>query len=212
MDQVSRPVLIALAATIILIGVWFVALRPKPVAIEKTPLAPTKVVPSAKQASAASDAANAKLKAAADGAGGAAAPSKPSKGTAPTTKASGPTAAKSAPPSSRVRRGDTPQERVVLREIAHRKAIVMLFWSATGADDVAVRGVVRSLNRHHGKVKVHVIPIGHVGDYGSITRGVKIAQSPTTLVIGRKGEARTIVGLTDPKELNQAVGDAIVGR
>jgi len=88
----------------------------------------------------------------------------------------------------------------------------MLFWSANSADDVATRGAVRSLNRRDGKVKVHVVAISRVGDYGSITRGVKIAQSPTTLVIGKGGQTRTIVGLTEPQELSQAVGDAIAKR
>jgi hypothetical protein len=40
---------------------------------------------------------------------------------------------------------------------------------------------------------------------------VKIAQSPTTLIIGDKGRTRTIVGLSEPKELSQAVGDALAG-
>ena len=41
---------------------------------------------------------------------------------------------------------------------------------------------------------------------------MKIAQYPTTLVIGRKGTTRVIVGLTEPREISQAVGDALAGR
>ena len=51
-----------------------------------------------------------------------------------------------------------------------------------------------------------------VADYESVTRGVKIAQSPTTVVVGRKGRARAIVGLTESREIAQAVGDALAGR
>jgi len=210
MANVSRPMLIALAATVALLAVWLVALRPKPVAVEKTPLGPTKAIPAAKKASAASDAANAKLQAAAKA--GDASPAAPAAAAKPATaNAVAQSAAKAGSPAE-VRSGETKRERVVLREIRQGKVVVMLFWSAAGADDVATRGAIRSVNRRNGKVKVHVIPIGRVGDYGTVTRGITIAQSPTTLIIGRNGRARTIVGLTEPEELRQAVADAVAKR
>lgn len=210
MANVSRPMLIALAATVALLAVWLVALRPKPVAVEKTPLGPTKAIPAAKKASAASDAANAKLQAAAKA--GDASPAAPAAAAKPaTSNAVAQSAAKAGSPAE-VRSGETKRERVVLREIRQGKVVVMLFWSAAGADDVATRGAIRSVNRRNGKVKVHVIPIGRVGDYGTVTRGITIAQSPTTLIIGRNGRARTIVGLTEPEELRQAVADAVAKR
>jgi hypothetical protein len=57
-----------------------------------------------------------------------------------------------------------------------------------------------------------VASITDVGRFESITRDVTVAQSPTTLVIDRRGEAQAIVGLTEPRELAQAVGDAIADR
>lgn len=216
MDNVSRPLLIALALTLMLAAVWLVALRPKPVAVEKTPLAPTKAIPAAKQASAASDAANAKLQAAAQAAD--ASPAAPV-AAAPSATPAKPATANAAPQSAaktasyaELQRGDSKRERVVQREIRQGKVVVMLFWSADGADDIATRGAIRDLNRRGGKVMVHIIPIGRVGDYSSITRGVTIAQSPTTLIIGRDRRARTIVGLSEPKELSQAVSDALAKR
>lgn len=150
---------------------WVVALRPKPVAIENTPLAPTKAVPAAKQAAAASDAANAKLLAAAQAAekGAASAASAPS--------ASAPSAAAKA--AAVVKRGETRVERVVLREISRGKVVVMLFWSANGADDVATRTAVRSLDRRNGKVKIHVIPIGRVGDGSSASASHESSARPS---------------------------------
>ena len=59
---------------------------------------------------------------------------------------------------------------------------------------------------------MRVVPISDVASYTSVTRGVKIAQSPTTVIIGRKGRTRVIAGLTEPRELSQAVGDALAGR
>jgi hypothetical protein len=86
---------------------------------------------------------------------------------------------------------------------------VLLFWNAKSSDDVATRATVRGLSRHGGKVAVHVVPITHVGQFESITRGVTVNQSPVTLVIDRKRRTRAIPGLTERGELSQAVDDAL---
>ena len=99
-----------------------------------------------------------------------------------------------------------------MRDLKHGKIVVLLFWNPEGADDIAARGALRDLDTHGGKVVVRVVPITRVAQYESITSGVKIAQSPTTLVIGRKGTTRVIVGLTETREISQAVGDALAGR
>jgi hypothetical protein len=88
----------------------------------------------------------------------------------------------------------------------------MLFWTAEGADDIATRDAIGELDRHHGRVAVHVVPIGQVADYPSMTEGVTIAQSPTTLVVDRRRRTRVITGLSEPRELSHAVGDALAGR
>jgi hypothetical protein len=104
------------------------------------------------------------------------------------------------------------REAAVVRDIRRGKVVVLLFWHAKGADDVATRGAVRELSRHGGKVAVHVIPISRVGQYESITQGVTVNQSPTTLVIDKQRRSRAIVGLTERGELTQAVNDALAGR
>lgn len=207
MANVSRPMLIVLAVTVAFFAVWLVALRPKPVAVEQTPLAPTKAVPAAEQAKAKADAANAKLQAAKVADADKAAPAA---GAKPTTAKPQPATAAGSP--SKIPSDATKRERVILREIGQNKVVVMLFWSRDGAQDVATRRAIGSLNRRQGKVKVHVIPIGRVGSYRTVTRGITVAQSPTTLIIGDKGRVRTIVGLTEPTELGQAVTDAIAKR
>jgi hypothetical protein len=40
---------------------------------------------------------------------------------------------------------------------------------------------------------------------------VKIAGSPTTVIIGKNGHTRVIMGLTEPREVAQAVSDAVAG-
>ena len=195
--------LIALGATVVLFVIWLVALRPQPVSVSNTPLAPTQVIPKAKAAAAAADAANAKVQAAVGETPQAAAD------TAPATSAPRATpAATPAKPAAALPRRDG----AVLRDIRAGKVVVMLFWNAKAADDIATRGVIRDLDRRGGKVAVHVVPISRVGQYPSITAGAKITQSPTTLVIDRKQRTRVIAGLSEERELSQAVGDALAGR
>jgi len=172
MDQVSRPMMIALAGTIVLAALWLVVLRPKAAEVADTPAAPVTAVAKAKDAAAAAEAANADPARGADG--GTAAP-------APTERAAAQPARK--PAAADLAAG-------------HKRQAA----------------VVRGLSRHGGKVAFHVVPISRVGEYESITRGVTVNQSPTTLVIDRKRRSRAIVGLSERGELTQAVGDALAGR
>jgi hypothetical protein len=215
MDQVSRPMRIALAATLALVAVWFVALRPKPVPVAATPLAPTQAIQPAQQAAGAASAAAAQAQAAGTAAAAqtpasatpaAAAPAASARTSTPAASAATPAAA-SAPSATDGRR-----DGAILRDIRARKVLVVLFWNAQAADDIATRGAIRDLDLHGGKVAVHIVPIGRVGEYPSITQGVTIAESPTTLVIDRKRHTRVIAGLSEPQELAQAVGDALAGR
>ena len=208
MDSVSRPLLIALGAMVALLAIWLVALRPKPVSVDSTPLAPTQAIPKAKAAVGVSDAANAKVQAA-TGAGAQPATAAPA---APATAAAPAAPAPAAPAAKPARHPASRLDRPILREIAAHKVVVVLFWNAKAADDVATRGALRGLDRHRGKVAVHVVPIGDVGRFPALTKDVTIAQSPTTLVIGRKRSARVITGLSEPRELAQAVDDALAGR
>lgn len=206
--------LVALAATIALAAIWLVALRPKPADVADTPAAPVTAIAPARDASAASDAANAKVQEATAGdqatTPAAGVTSTPATAAAP-AKAAAPAAA-AVPAIKPAIKAATKREVPVLRDIRRGKVVVMLFWSATGADDIATRGVVRDLSRHHGKVAVYVIPLSRVGQYESITKGVTISQSPTTLVIDRRRRVRSIVGLTETGELTQAVDDALLSR
>jgi len=219
MDQVVRPMLIALAATVVLAAVWLVALGHKSSEIAATPAAPVKAIAKARKASAASDAGNAKLRAAngADKATAhAAAPAASAKSAAPAKAAPAKAAApgKAATPAkaatSQISAANT-RDAAVVRDLRSGKVVVMLFWNAKATDDVDTRDAVRDLNRHGGNVAVHIVPISRVGEYESITRGVTINQTPTTLVIDRNRRTRPIVGLTEPGELKQAVDDALAG-
>ncbi len=209
MSAISRPVVILIAATVALMAIWVVALRPKPVTADKTPLAPTQQISKANGAAADSNAANAKLQAATGGQPAAAAPTSNAVATAPKAAAAKPAAAK---PAATKRGPAEIRDAAVVRDLKNGKVVVLLFWNPTGSDDLAARGALRNLDLRGGKVVVRVVPITRVAQYESITSGVKVAQSPTTLVIGRKGKTRVIVGLTETREISQAVGDALAGR
>jgi hypothetical protein len=201
MDQVSRPMLIVLAATIVLAALWFVALRPKTAQVADTPAAPVTAIAKAKAGAAAADAANADPARGADGAAVARAPE------------AKPAASAAAKPAVKPAAADASRRAAaVVRDISRGKVVVLLFWNAEGADDVATRGAVRGLSSYGAKVAIHVVPISRVGEYETVTRGVTVNQSPTTLVIDRKRRSRTIVGLSERGELRQAVDDAIPGR
>lgn len=206
MDQVSRPLLIALAAAAMLAAVWLVALRPSSPETADAPSGPVSAIAKAKQASAASDAANRRLQAAT---GGQSATGAPATSAAKPGAASAP-AATAAKAKTALPKGD-PQASI-MRALDRGKVVVMLFWNGRSADDVATRSALRSLDRHHGRVAVRVVPVERVARYPLITRGVTISQSPTTLVIDAKRRVRTIVGLTEFGELTQAVDDARAGR
>ena len=222
MDKVSRPLLIALGATVALLLLWLVALRPKPVSVDSTPLASTQAIPQATQAATAADAATAQTQAASGAAGQAttAVPAATATTAAPaataTTAAPAATATTAAPAASATpatsTESDGRRDGAILRDIRDGRVVVVLFWNATAADDIATRGAIRDLDLHDGKVAVHVVPISRVGEYPAITQGVTVAQSPTTLVIDRKRRTRVIAGLSEPRELAQAVGDALAGR
>jgi hypothetical protein len=205
MDQVSRPMLIVLAATIVLAALWFVALRPKAAQVADTPAAPVTAIAKAKAGAAAADAANAHPARGADGAAVARAPEAKPAANADARPAANPAVKPAAADASR-------RAAAVLRDISRGKVVVLLFWNAEGADDVATRGAVRGLSSYGAKVAIHVVPISRVGEYETVTRGVTVNQSPTTLVIDRKRRSRTIVGLSERGELRQAVDDAIPGR
>jgi hypothetical protein len=222
-EQVSRPALIALLATVAFAGAWFTVLRPKSDTGAPAPTATApgtaglgRAVAKAKGAVAASDAAakRSEQAAAAAGSGGtAAATAKPAPAAAnapakakPVVAAKPATPVKLAKPAlPTLQPGD--QSGPILRELASGKTVVAIFFNGAGADDHAALRAVRATDRRGGRVAVHAIQIAKVGAYNALTTGVQVMQAPTILVIGPDHKARTIVGYTEVKEIDQTVFD-----
>ena len=176
---------IALLVVLAFAGLWFAALRPKPVDVPAAPPTP------APQAAA------------------------PEPTPAPTAAAPKPTAVAPKPAAAAARTATAEQPAAVRRVLADldaRRTTVLLFWDRRVADDREVRRVVAGVDRRGGRVKVHVLPISKVGDFEAITRDVPVATSPTVLVIGRDRRARVVEGLTVGGQLDELVAEALGGR
>jgi hypothetical protein len=214
-DQISPPFRIALVALLAACATWFTVLKPKdPAADAPLPTAPGVTglgndVKAAKGAAAASDAANAKVQAATGGTTASNSVKKPATGAhaAVAGKSAAAASTASAEPKAKAATGDASAP--LLRALDAKHAVVLVFWNRRGSDDRAVRRAVAKIDRHHGKVVVKAAPIAAVGRYEAITRGARVLQSPTVLVVGSDHTARAIVGFTTTGELDQAVGDTL---
>jgi hypothetical protein len=94
-------------------------------------------------------------------------------------------------------------------QLKRGKTVLLLFWKPSSAADQAVHSQVQAASRSlKGKVAVDYAKAGEVGSFGTVTRDISVLQTPTLLVIDRKGLATTITGLTDAFSIEQAVREA----
>jgi hypothetical protein len=101
------------------------------------------------------------------------------------------------------------QQVVLKHELAQGKTVLLLFWNPKSSDDQSVRGALRAVSAHQkGGVAVHVALAGQVGLYGSVTKNVQVLQTPTLLIVGKKGAAVTMTGLVDQYAIEQAILEA----
>lgn len=202
MSQISPPIRIVLAAALAFMAAWFIFLRPGTEAVE-TPAPPpasgfATAVDGAKETAANANAAAAKSSATT--ADPAAATATATTGGAQAPAGSKPAAAK--PPA------ELGLPASVAKAVAKNKTLVMLFWNKKAFDDQAVRHELKHINRHKGKVQLHVASINDVARYAPITRGVNLEQSPTVVVV--KGpSADALVGFVDRGTINQSVSDVM---
>jgi hypothetical protein len=212
---------IALMVVLAFAALWFAALRPKPPASEPVatpapaPRTAAGVTSAPKKAEGAVAQANgsaaAKEAAAADGTAQAA-KAKPAKPAAERAAAAD-TAAKSAPAGAEPAADDTPVRlQRVLDDLEAKRTTVLLFWDRRVSDDREVRRAVGDIDRHGGKVRIHVQPIAKVGLFEPVTRNIPVATSPTVLIIGKDRRARAVQGLTVTRELDELVVKALDGR
>lgn len=89
------------------------------------------------------------------------------------------------------------------------KTVLLLFWNPASSEDREVHGQVQAAGRSlKAKVALDFAKAGEVGRFGTVTRDVSVLQTPTLLIINKKGLATTITGLTDAFSIEQAVREA----
>jgi hypothetical protein len=204
-DQLSLPFRIGLVAFVVVGAMWFVVLKPKPATTSQSAPGATGLANDVNKAKGAVDASNGSATATGNATGGSTtttpvAPTTPSTGT---TKSGDATKAPKAGLAAAAVAGDP--SRPLLAAVDKGKVAVILFWNSRASDDRATRQALRKVNLHHGKVVTRAIAISQVGKYEAITRGAQVLESPTVLVIGAGGKARSITGYTQASEINGLV-------
>ena len=124
------------------------------------------------------------------------------------------------------------RQALVELELKQGAVVAILFWNPHSAVDVAVhRELQLLLAVHHGlrndsknpaiarlvkgtgveltsKIAVNEAPASQVASFGSITRAVQVYQTPTILIVNKKGQTSTLTGLNDAFSIEQAIDEA----
>jgi len=214
MSQVSRPMQIALAATLLFLAVWFVALRPKPQSGGEAPAPAPAAQPSSSGAAPGTEGltraidkadeavttANGDTAAPAEQAGGAGA----SEGTGAARAADRGSVRISTKPIHT--HGPVASVRAALRM---HKAIAIAFVDSATADSRAVDRELLHVSRFGGRAFTLSVPLADLSDYGFITKSVAVTVAPTVVIVDPQRRATTIVGAADRVEIEQRLADAL---
>ena len=84
---------------------------------------------------------------------------------------------------------------------------MILFRNPRGLDDKAMSPVLRDVNRRT-QALVLSDDVAAVDRYGKLVEDLGVSQTPSVVIIDRKGKARLIEGYVDSNTLTQAVSDA----
>ena len=93
------------------------------------------------------------------------------------------------------------------RAVRKHKKVVILFRNPRGLDDKAMSPVLRDVNRRT-QALVLSDDVAAVDRYGKLVEDLGVSQTPSIVIIDRKGKARLIEGYVDSNTLTQAVSDA----
>jgi hypothetical protein len=106
--------------------------------------------------------------------------------------------------------GGRPAAQVAVEhEVAAGKTVLLLFWTPSSSVDRVVRSETAAMVAgSHGRLALHVGTSGQVGEFGPITEVVHVYQTPTILIVNRRGVVSTLTGLTDTFALRQLVHEA----
>lgn len=205
MSQISPPLRILLAGSVLFLAAWFTILSPGEEA----------VTPPADQAQSAAGEIAQQAEAAADGAsvaaqqhaGEAAATAPTAPGTAAQAQPAAPAPVADIKGKEALRKAGVPAK---VAAALDKKVVAIAFVNRAAADDRRVAGAMKKVYRHDGRVWVHTADIEDVSKYAPITRGAEVAQSPSVLVVDKHRSVTPLVGYVDSVSINQAVVDALL--
>jgi hypothetical protein len=234
MDNVSRPLIALLAATVALFALYFVALRGSPKSATSSGTSSQSLkgyqsdISAAQHAVSVSNANDAASGGGSDGAktqaphtglvanssgsstASKSAASSSTKGAS--TSASSTTNNSGAKATAVVTHSSSATLRrlnVVDRALATKKVLALLFYNPAAADDRAVKQELASVPTHRHLVVKVAVPISELARYQVVTTQVPVSQSPTLVLIDRAQQATTIVGYASSYEIAQRVDDAV---
>ena len=99
-------------------------------------------------------------------------------------------------------------QRHVEAQLAHGNSVALvLFWDPKGTEDVAVHHAVQAVAKRPG-VGIDEAPASAVASFGTITRGIQVYETPTLLVINKKGQTTVLTGVLDAYSIEQAINEA----
>jgi hypothetical protein len=90
-----------------------------------------------------------------------------------------------------------------------KKVVVVLFWNPRAVDDRSVKSSVDRVPRRGGKVAVFSDSVKNLSRYTRITAAASVTQTPSLVVVNRKGQAEVQTGYLDYQTLAQYVQNAL---
>ncbi|MGH2878782.1 MAG: hypothetical protein ACRDK4_04140 [Solirubrobacteraceae bacterium] len=97
----------------------------------------------------------------------------------------------------------------VEHEVAQGKTVLLLFWDSKSSVSREVRVETQAMvSSSKGTLALHVAAPNQVGEFGSLTEVVHVYQTPTILIVNRRGVVSTLTGLTDTFALKQLIHEA----
>lgn len=112
-------------------------------------------------------------------------------------------------PSDKASSGHPVQQLEVEHALALHKTVLLVFWNPRSSVDVQVRketdGVARGSK---GRIVAFAAQPNQVGLFGPLTEVTHVYETPTILIVNRKGLVSSLTGLTDGFALEQAVREA----
>ena len=85
---------------------------------------------------------------------------------------------------------------------------MLLFWNSKAVDDRSVHESVARLSRHGGRVAVFDDTVRNLSHYTRITGTAQVTQTPSLVLVDRRGAAQVKTGYLDFETIDQFVDTA----